>query len=343
LAPLKGQDDTPLGLVMVIRDRTREIPLADDLSEKYYRFHIIGKSRPMQRVYRLLEDLLPTDTTALITGETGTGKELVAAALHRGGPRSGKPFVKVNCSILAETLLESELFGHVKGAFTGAYKDAAGRFQTAQGGTIFLDEMGDIPFKTQAKLLRIIEEKRFERVGESITRQADVRIIAATNRDLREMVAQGLFREDLYFRLRVFEITLPALREKLDDLPLLVEHFRVLFNQTYKKQVEELLPGVWEILRNYSWPGNVRELKHVLESAFVQCKGFTISPPDLPVYLQELAAGFTPPVEKKSISARELTEALTRAGGNKAKASRSLGISRPTLYRLLNLYNLSNI
>jgi len=343
LAPLKDQDDNRFGVVLVIRDRTREVPIADDLSANYRRFQIIGKSRPMQRVYRLLDDLLPTDATALITGETGTGKELMAAALHYGGPRSDKPFVTVNCSILAEALLESELFGHVRGAFTGALKDAAGRFQTAQDGTIFLDEIGDISLKTQAKLLRIIEEKRFERVGESITRQADVRIIAATHRNLREMITQGLFREDLYFRLRVFEITLPSLRERLDDLPLLIEHFRVIFNQTYNKEVEMLLPGVWDIIRNYSWPGNVRELKHVLESAFVQCKGPTIGFYDLPAYIREFGAGLTPQVETKSISAYELTEAITRARGNKAKASRSLGISRPTLYRLLHLYNLTHI
>jgi PAS domain S-box-containing protein len=337
-APLKDHKGRRIGDVLVIRDRTREVSKAEDLSERYQRFHIIGKSLPMQRVYRFLDDLLPTETTVLITGETGTGKELVAFALHHGGPRADKPFVKVNCSVLAETLLESELFGHVKGAFTGAHKDGVGRFQTAQQGTIFLDEIGDIPLKTQVKLLRVIEEKRFERVGESITRQADVRIIAATHRDLRQMVAQGLFREDLYYRLKVFEVTLPALRDRLDDLPLLIENFRPLFNQTYKKQVEGLLPEVLQIFRNYSWPGNVREMKHVLEHAFVQAKGAIITPDDLPLDIRKSAVGLTPPIEKKPLSAHEVQKALSRAGGNKAKAARALGISRPTLYRLLNLY-----
>ena len=339
-APLKDHDNKRIGVVLVIRDRTRELSIADDLSERYLRFQIIGKSQKMQRVYRLLDDLLPTDTTVLITGETGTGKELVASALHYGGPRADKPFIKVNCSALAETLLESELFGHVKGAFTGAHKDMVGRFEKAQGGTIFLDEIGDVPLKTQVKLLRIIEEKRFERVGESITRQADIRIITATHRDLRSMVTEGLFREDLYFRLKVFEINVPPLRERLDDLPLLIEHFQPLLNQVYKKQIEGILPGALKVLRNYSWPGNVRELKHVLEHAFVQSKGSTITVDDLPADVRENATGLTLPVEKKSIGPHELKEALTQSGGNKAKAARILGISRPTLYRLLNLHNL---
>ncbi len=342
-APLKGDEDKRIGVVLVIRDLTRETPLAQDLSDRYRRFQIIGKSLPMQRVYRFLDDLLPTDTTVLINGATGTGKELAAYALHYGGPRKDKPLVKVNCSALAETLLESELFGHVKGAFTGAHKDAMGRFQTAQGGTIFLDEIGEIPLKTQVKLLRVIEEKRYERVGESITRQADVRIIAATHRDLRKMVKQGTFREDLYFRLKVFEVTLPPLRERLDDLPLLIENFRHILNQTYKKQVEGLLPATWEILKNYAWPGNVRELKHVLEHAFVQCKTSTITPEDLPGDIRGLAIQPSDIPDKKILGSQDLEEALSRSGGNKAKAARLLGISRPTLYRLLEFHNLTHL
>jgi two-component system response regulator HydG len=340
-APLKDHEDKRIGVVLVIRDLTRETPIAEDLSERYRKYQIIGKSVPMQRVYRLLDDLLPTDTTVLISGDTGTGKELAVSALHYGGPRADKPLVKVNCTALAETLLESELFGHVKGAFTGAHKDVVGRFQTAQGGTIFLDEIGDITLKTQAKLLRFIEEKRYERVGESITRQADVRIIAATNRNLRKIVKQGLFREDLYFRLKVFEVNLPPLRERLDDLPLLAEHFRHFFNKAYDKHVEGLLPRVLEIFRNYAWPGNVRELKHVLEHAFVQCKGYTITPEDLPADIREVAADLVPYQDKKALNAQALREALSRTAGNKAKAARLLGISRPTLYRLLTEYDLT--
>jgi PAS domain S-box-containing protein len=341
-APLKDHEDKCIGLVLVIRDLTQEAPRAEDLSERYRRFQIIGRSSPMQRVYRLLDDLRPTETTVLISGETGTGKELVATALHYGGPRANKPLVTVNCTALAETLLESELFGHVKGAFTGAHKDMAGRFQTAQGGTIFLDEVGDISLKTQAKLLRVLEDKSFERVGESVTRKADVRIIAATHDDLRQMVKEGRFRQDLYFRLKVFEVTIPPLRDRLDDLPFLLEHFRGLFNQTYKKHVEGFLPGVLAIFRRYPWPGNVRELKHVLEHAFVQCRGPAITPDNLPADLRETAAaGTAPPAEREALQAAEVLEALTRTAWNKAKAARLLGISRPTLYRLIALHHLS--
>jgi PAS domain S-box-containing protein len=340
-APLKDHEDRRIGVVLVIRDLTREVPIAEDMSERYRRYQIIGKSQPMQRVYRLLDDLLSRDTTVLISGNTGTGKDLAVSALHYGGPRADKPLVKVNCTTLAETLLESELFGHVKGAFTGAHRDMVGRFQTAHGGTIFLDEIGDITLKTQAKLLRFIEEKSYERVGESITRHADVRIIAATNRNLRKMVKQGLFREDLYFRLKVFEITLPPLSERLDDLPLLVEHFRHFFNKAYDKHVEGLLPTVLDIFRNYAWPGNVRELKYVLEHAFVQCKGSAITPEDLPADIREVAADLVPRIEKKALNAQALREALSRTAGNKAKAARLLGISRPTLYRLLSEYDLT--
>jgi PAS domain S-box-containing protein len=339
-APLKDHEDKCIGVVLVIRDLTRETPLAEDLSERYRPFQIIGKSLPMQRVYRILDDLRDTDTTVLINGETGTGKELVANALHYGGPRASRPLVKVNCTALPETLLESELFGHVRGAFTGAHKDRVGRFQTAQGGTIFLDELGDISLKTQVKLLSIIEEKWFERVGESTPRQADVRIIAATHRDLRKMVKHGLFREDLYFRLKVFEVSLPPLRERLDDLPLLIDFFCHLFNHTYKKQVEGVLPEVLNIFRNYSWPGNVRELKHVLEHAFVQCRGYTITPEDLPAEIGE-ATTVRAQALPKTFSPQDLKEALTQAAWNKAKTARLLGISRPTLYRLLALHNLT--
>lgn len=341
-APLRDHEEHCIGLVLVVRDLTPETSRVKDLSERYRPFQLIGRSAPMQQVYRLLDDLLPTDTTVLICGETGTGKELVATALHYGGPRAARPLVKVNCSALAETLLESELFGHVKGAFTGAHRDRAGRLQTAQGGTILLDEIGDVSLKTQAKLLRFLEDKCYERVGESITRKADVRILAATHRDLKKMVKEGLFRQDLYFRLKVFEITLPPLRERLEDLPLLLEHFRRQFNEIYKKHVEGFLPGVVELFRHYSWPGNVRELKHVVEHAFVQCRGAAITLDDLPPDFTAQESGGAPLSPRKSgLEPRELLEVLTRTAWNKARAARELGISRPTLYRLLAFHQLS--
>jgi PAS domain S-box-containing protein len=340
-APLKDHEDRSIGALLVLRDLTPEAAGAADLSQRYRRFQIIGASPAMQRVYRVMDDLLPTDTTVLITGETGVGKELVANALHYGGPRAHKPLVKVDCTALAENLLESELFGHVKGAFTGAYKDRVGRLQTAQGGSVFLDEIGDISLRTQVKLLRFMEEKRFERVGDSATIQADVRLMAATHRDLRQMVKQGRFRQDLFFRLKVFEVSLPPLRERLEDLPLLVEHFRQLFNQTYKKQVEGILPEVMALFRGYAWPGNVRELKHVMEHAFVQCRGAVIQPGDLPADLRQVAAETAATGgRKKDFSRQEVLQALNRTDWNKAKAARALGISRPTLYRLLAEYDL---
>jgi two-component system response regulator HydG len=343
-APLMDRDNQCTGVVLVIRDLTREVAPAEDLIERYRSYNIIGKSLPMQKVYRQLDDLRHTETTVLITGETGTGKELVAVALHYGGLRAARTFVKVDCTALAETLLESELFGHVKGAFTGAHKDRVGRLQLAQGGTIFLDEIGDVSLKTQVKLLRAIEEKRFERVGDSTTSQADVRIIAATHHDLRQLVNQGQFRQDLYFRLKVFEVSLPPLRDRLDDLPLLVEHFCRVLNQAYNKHVDAVLPEVFEVFHSYRWPGNVRELKHVLEHAFVQCHGSTITLEHLPADLREATAAVTFSLDdKKDFSAQELVQALERTDGNKSKAARLLGISRPTLYRLLAIYNLSKL
>jgi transcriptional regulator with GAF, ATPase, and Fis domain len=206
----------------------------------------------MQNIYHLLEDLANLDTTVLITGESGTGKELVARSLHYSGNRAFKPFTTVNCSALAESLLESELFGHVKGAFTAAIKDRLGRFETANGGTIFLDEIGDISPLIQLKLLRVLQEKEFERVGESTSRKVDVRVIASTNKDLREKVKNGEFRQDLYYRLKVVEVVLPPLRERLEDIPLLVDHFRVIFNQRFGKNIEGISREVLGRFMDYS-------------------------------------------------------------------------------------------
>jgi len=340
-APLVDDENKCTGVVLVIRDLTQDVAPAEDLIERYRSYNIIGKSLPMQKLYRQLDNLRRAETTVLIIGETGSGKELVASALHSGGPRAGRAFVKVDCTALAETLLESELFGHVKGAFTGAHKDRVGRLQMAQGGTLFLDEIGDMSLKTQVKLLRAIEEKRFERVGDSTTNQADVRIIAATHHDLRQLVKQTQFREDLFFRLKVVEVNLPPLRDRVDDLPLLVEHFCHVLNQVYNKQVDAVLPEVFEELRSYPWPGNVRELKHVLEYAFVQCHGSTITLDHLPAEVMEPSSKTTLPlVAKKDFSAQELVEVLNKTDWNKSKAARLLGISRPTLYRLLATYNL---
>ncbi|MCP4713874.1 MAG: sigma-54-dependent Fis family transcriptional regulator, partial [Deltaproteobacteria bacterium] len=303
---------------------------------------MIGKSKEMQEVYSLLENLADTDTTVLITGESGTGKELVARALHYSSARSARPMVSVNCSALTESLLESELFGHVRGAFTGAVKDKQGRFQLAQTGTILLDEIGDISPLIQLKLLRVLQEKEFERVGDATPIKADVRVIAATNCELKDKVARGEFREDLYYRLKVVEVHLPPLRRRRDDIPLLTAHFFALFKDRFKKPIQSTTDEVHRMFLHYPWPGNIRELEHALEHAFILCNTTTIAKEHLPAEITshtELTPG--PAAAKPGISPANVMTALTRTGWNKARAARLLGISRPTLYQLMKKHNLT--
>jgi len=343
-SPLRDRDNKHIGAVLVIRDVTRVLEMEEELRERYNLHNIVGKSHKMQELFRLIDELINTDTTVLITGETGTGKELVAKALHYGGARAHKPMVTVNCSALTESLLESELFGHVKGAFTGAQKDRVGRFQAAHGGTIFLDEVGDISPKLQMNLLRVLQEKTFERVGDATTIHVDVRLIAATNRNLKELVSLGRFREDLYYRLKVLEIALPPLRERREDIPLLTQHFLTLFNKSYKKNIEEISQEALKKFMLYPWPGNVRELKHAIEHAFVLCNNATITlehlPPEILEYQSMEPEAGTPPPKISALRTEEILQALNRTGWNKAKAARVLGISRPTLYQLISLHNL---
>ena len=344
-SPLRDSDDKHIGAVLVIRDVTRVAEMEGELRERYNLHNIVGKSHKMQELFRLLDELMNTDTTVLITGETGTGKELVAKALHYGGARAAAgPLVTVNCSALAENLLESELFGHVKGAFTGAQKDRVGRFQAAHGGTVFLDEVGDIPPRLQLSLLRVLQEKSFERVGDSHTIKVDVRLIAATNCNLKKMVSLGQFREDLYYRLKVMEIALPPLRDRREDIPLLASHFIGLFNKSYKKTIEGISQEALKTFMNYPWPGNVRELEHAIEHAFVLCNDATITMEHLPAELHDYPAaeppGLSHPPKISSLPTQEILQALTQTGWNKAKAARLLGISRPTLYQLIQLHNL---
>jgi len=281
-SPLLDRDGTFTGTVLVIRDITRLSDLERELRERHQFQNIIGKSRKMQDIYGLLENLADLDTTVLITGESGTGKSLVAKALHHSGSRAFGPLITVNCSALPENLLESELFGHVKGAFTGAIKDSQGRFQAAHGGTILLDEIGDISPRIQLKLLRALEENEFERVGESVSIKVDARVIACTNRDLKKKVRLGEFREDLYYRLKVVEVPLPPLRERIEDIPLLVDHFCHVFNKRFKKSIEGLSDEVFRAFMNHQWPGNIRELEHSIEHAFVLCRGPIISLDHIP-------------------------------------------------------------
>jgi len=328
------------GAIMIIRDMTRLSALEKELEERQHFHRIVGKSKKMQEVYSLIELLADVETTVLITGESGTGKELVAEALHYMGARSNGPLVKVNCSALSENLLESELFGHVKGAFTGAIKDKVGRFEIADGGTIFLDEIGDISPKIQVELLRVLEEKEFERVGDSTTIKVDVRVVTATNHDLSEKVKRGEFREDLYYRLNVMKIMVPPLRERKEDIPLLVEYFMKKFNNKFRKNIMEVAPDVERILMSYNWPGNVRELEHAIEHAFILCRDSTIRVEHLPEEILK-----DRPLEVEFINSdiddpKVIRKALERAGWNKTRAAELLGISRRSIYRKMKEFNI---
>ncbi|NLI34860.1 MAG: sigma 54-interacting transcriptional regulator [Deltaproteobacteria bacterium] len=339
LASLQGKLS---GVVMVLRDDTHVADLESKL-KAHRQFHrIVGRSEEMQKVFSLIRALAGVQSTVLITGESGTGKELVAEALHLAGERSHKPLVKVNCSSLPESLLESELFGHVKGAFTGAIRDNAGRFQRADGGTIFLDEVGDISPMIQLKLLRVLEERQFERVGNSTPVKVDVRLIAATNKNLLEKVSRGELREDLYYRLKVVEIRLPPLRDRREDIPLLIDHFRNGFNIKFKKTIEAVSSDVFKAFLKYPWPGNVRELEHTMEHAFVLCSQNIITfdhlPPD---FMNAPEIEHRAPHETQDAVSHAILEALDKTAWNKAKAARLLGINRVTLYRKMEKYNLT--
>jgi PAS domain S-box-containing protein len=334
VSPLVDGHGIQCGAVMVACDESRLDRLERNLRERKQFHTIIGGSDSMQQMYTLIEDLADVPSTVLISSESGTGKELVAEALHYKGKRCRMPLVKVNCSALSESLLESELFGHVKGAFTGAHKDMVGRFEKADGGTIFLDEIGDISHKMQLRLLRVLQEREFERVGDSRPIKVDARVIAATNQNLSEKVRCGTFREDLYYRLNVVKLVIPPLRERLDDLPILTEHFLKKFGMRFNKRFSSVSSEVERIFKEYPWPGNVRELEHTLEHACIICRGHHITAEHLPGdFLKTTPVPSLPLVEAGTLSDDSLLQALEKAGGNKAKAARILGVSRRTIYR----------
>ncbi len=303
---------------------------------------IIGKDSKMRMLFRLIEDIAPTDATVLIQGESGSGKELVAKAIHDKSHRRDNPFVVINCSAYPETLLESELFGHEKGAFTGAIRHKPGRFEQADGGTVFLDEIGEISTQAQVKLLRVLQTQRFERVGADRSISVNVRILAATNKNLLEEVQKGRFREDLFYRLNVIPIDLPTLRERRNDIPLLAGHFLKRFSADQGKTISEILPETMRILTDHSWPGNVRELENTMEHAVVRCKGESLEPGDLPGSLRSRDHHFiNRPLPNLSDNERSLLErALLRNSGNKKKTAEELGIGRSTLYSKLRRYGL---
>lgn len=290
----------------------------------------------MKAVYELISKLAEIDTAVLIEGETGTGKELVAQALHLHGPRKDKPFVAVNCAALTETIAASQLLGHKRGSFTGAVQDQKGFFEVANEGTILLDEIGDFPLHLQPLLLRVLDEKAIVPLGEPRPRSVDVRILIATNHVLEESVKEGLFRLDLYFRLRVCKIRIPALWERREDIKPLVDYFLDLFNRSLKKKIDRISKKALQLLVSHDWPGNVRELKNAIESAIIQCETSIIEPEDLPPEIQTgsgVYSGSETRDEKK-----KFLDALKAADGNKAKAARLLGMSRATFYRRLAKY-----
>ncbi|MBA4394030.1 MAG: RNA polymerase subunit sigma-54 [Desulfobacca sp.] len=309
-------------------------------------FHtIVGRDPKMQAIFRLIEDIAPTDATILIQGESGTGKELVARAIHQLSHRRDKSFVVIDCSAYPATLLESELFGHEKGAFTGATRQKIGRFEKADGGTVFLDEIGEIPPSAQIKLLRVLQTQSFERIGGEKTLTVNVHFLAATNKDLLQEVKAGRFREDLYYRLNVIPILLPPLRERTNDIPLLARHFLLLFNAEQKKNIDDFSPEAMRRILNYPWPGNVRELENSVEHAIVLAKGNRVEAMDLPTALLEFdhQARKGPAQGSATMAEREkeaLKEALEKSQWNKKEAARHLGISRNTLYQKMKRYGI---
>jgi transcriptional regulator with GAF, ATPase, and Fis domain len=304
---------------------------------------MVGKHPKMQAVYRIIEDIAATDSTVLIQGESGTGKELVARAIHECSERKDKPFVVINCSAYPDTLLESELFGHERGAFTGAIRQRAGRFEQADGGTVFLDEIGEIPPPAQIKLLRVLQTQSFERLGGERTLKVNIRILAATNKDLSRQVQEGTFREDLFYRLNVIPITMPPLRDRRNDIPLLANHFLKRFASEQGKDIREFSSEAIRMILDYSWPGNVRELKNSIEHAVVLAKGNRIEPTDLPTTLRKTAPSAQPVDSSLMLdSERALLErVLAECNWNKKTAARRLGIGRTTLYAKLKRYRIS--
>lgn len=354
---VKGKDGLVKGVVESVTDLTELHKARQKVEEvksrlgEIYRFdNIIGKSRAIRQVFTAIKAAAASDAAVLITGETGTGKELVAGAIHYNSSRSAMSLVTVNCSALSESLLESELFGHVRGSFTGAVRDRIGRFEEASDGTMFLDEVGEINPYIQVKLLRVLQEKVIERVGESKSRRVNIRVIAATNKSLYDYVKNGNFREDLYYRLKVFPVAVPPLRERREDIPLLTEHFIEKQNKKTGKNIQGVSQTGMRILMDYGWPGNVRELENAIEHAFVLCNDENIDIFDLPVEVRRMEYNLSPlknlsdlKIEKspgKKLTRKNLKELLDRCHWNKAEVARQVGVSRTSIWKYMKKWNI---
>ena len=304
---------------------------------------MIGSGPAMQRVFELVKKVAPANASVVIAGESGTGKEVVARAIHSLSQRKDKPFVALNCGAIPPTLIESELFGYERGAFTGADQRRLGNFELAHGGTLFLDEVGELPIEMQGKFLRVLEERKVRRLGGKSEVEVDVRVLCATNRDLKEEIKRGRFREDLYFRLHVFTIQLPALKERREDVPLLVQHFIEKFNGETGKHVQGMTPGAMNVLQGYAWPGNIRELRNTVERAMILTDGDVIDeehlPPDMRPTRPEAAVLRVPlGIQLREVEKEYILSSLQKNGGNKARTAEILGISEKTLYNKLNRY-----
>jgi DNA-binding NtrC family response regulator len=344
-------DELELVLQRALKSRRIEaenVNLREQINHKFGVENIIGESSAMRQVFETVQQVAPTRTTVLITGETGTGKELIAKALHNLSPRKNGPFIAVHAAALPSTLLESELFGHEKGAFTGAVERRIGRFELADGGTLFLDEVGELEPLMQVKLLRVLEERAFERVGGAKTLQVDVRLVAATNRNLKKLVNEGKFRDDLFYRLSVVAVDLPPLRERREDIPLLARTFLDEFSRENGKQVREVTPEALNMLLAYEWPGNVRELRNVVEQMVVLARAERLTVRDVPSQVRDGADLTKISVVRTGMTVEEaerqlIVQALKETDGNRTQAARKIGISRRTLHRKLKQYGLEHL
>jgi len=315
--------------------------LRKEVAYQYSLGDLVGRSAALQKVFQIIRDVAPTEATILILGESGTGKELAARAIHAESQRHAGPLIVVNCAALSENFLDSELFGHEKGAFTGAIRQKHGKFELAQRGTIFLDEIGDISPQTQLRLLRVLQEKTFERLGGEQTIQADVRIISATNRDLQQAVADNNFREDLYYRLNVLSITMPALRNRSEDIPLLCHHFLVRYCAITGKEIRGFTEEAMQLLMNYYWPGNIRELQNLVERSVILCKNDLITPAFFPPHILGAVSTAAAPKDLRESEKKLILKTLASTGWNKHQAAKLLNITRSTLYSKIQKYSLS--
>lgn len=336
VTPMTNENGEVVGVLGSFRDITEILRLQIKVGELFSFSNIIGSDSRMLQVFQQIRDVAAFDYPVHVFGETGTGKELVAAAIHNESNRKPAPFVPINCGALPEGLIESELFGHVKGSFSGAIKDKKGRFELADGGTIFLDEVAELSKYMQVKLLRFLQESTFERVGGEKTLKVNVRIISATNKDLKQEVASGNFREDLYYRLNVVPVVLPPLRQRRTDIPLLVQHFLRQASERYGSPVKKISDQTISLMMDYSWPGNVRELQNAVQYSIVKCGGHVIRPEHLPMELKkDMDLRLSKSAQGLKLDLKLVKEALARSGGNKSKAAKAMGVGRATLYRFM--------